>query len=250
MGTVPALVYRTNGAWGNGKGGNLTPAEVDSNFAALAAALGEVEAQPADVIDLIEVANNKLTIHTSSDQSFGPFALPIAAIEYDGDFVPFNTYSASTLITANNALYYITADHVSEGTFDPSRSVYREVMPFPTGYEVGFFYPGAVGTGLSTGDTMLAHACTRAFYLPRFLPGSVGKLEAATAAPMALGVYKNTTQIGSVNFGTGAAAATFSLDSAVQFSAGDVLRVPRPATIDSAARSLTLTFSGKLGVIP
>lgn len=252
MATANELMFRTDNPakWGNGKGANLTPGEVDANFFALASAIDAVELPAADVIAAIEVSatDNTMMIITSSGAKFGPLKLPVASLKYRGAFVPFESYAYLDLITAADGLYLVREPHIAEGIFNPARDVYQRVMPMPTGCDIGFFYPGLIGVGLAEGDTMFAHVVARPFYIPQNGVGSIGKLEVAAAEPMELELFRNSTRVGLIRISAGAAAATFSIDQNQQFVAGDVLRVPRPQVIDTAARSLMLTIACRLGV--
>lgn len=74
------ITYRTTGAWGAGKGANLTPAEVDGNFHDLATRVGSLETdapQPVNIAD-ITVVGTQMTIVLEDATSFGPFTLPQA----------------------------------------------------------------------------------------------------------------------------------------------------------------------------
>jgi hypothetical protein len=72
------LIYRTTGAWGAGKGGNLTPAEVDGNFYELAnRAAAALAITPAE-IDTITASGTQLTI-TLTDARVFTVTVPVAA---------------------------------------------------------------------------------------------------------------------------------------------------------------------------
>ncbi len=72
------ITYRTTGAWGSGKGSNLTAAEVDGNFHDLASRLEDLEGDPPapNQIANITQSGNTITIHLEGGESFGPFTLP------------------------------------------------------------------------------------------------------------------------------------------------------------------------------
>lgn len=74
------LIYRTAGAWGAGKGSNLTPAEADANFyqlvqdiAAAAAAAGS----PVGIANII-VSGSQMTVVLDDATELGPFTIPRA----------------------------------------------------------------------------------------------------------------------------------------------------------------------------
>lgn len=72
------VIYRTAGAWGAGKGSNLTPAEVDGNFYQLAqdilAAIAGMET-PNGIAD-ITVSGSQMTITLDDATVLGPFTIP------------------------------------------------------------------------------------------------------------------------------------------------------------------------------
>lgn len=72
------VTYRTAGAWGAGKGSNLTPAEVDGNFYQLAqdilAAIAGMET-PNGIAD-ITVSGSQMTITLDDATVLGPFTIP------------------------------------------------------------------------------------------------------------------------------------------------------------------------------
>lgn len=74
------ITYRTAGAWGAGKGSNLTPAEVDGNFwdlvQQIAAIIADIPA-PAEISNIV-VTGTQMTIYLENGTSFGPFTLPQA----------------------------------------------------------------------------------------------------------------------------------------------------------------------------
>lgn len=73
-------IYRTAGAWGSGKGSNLTPAEVDGNFYGHETRIVTLEAVGGPVIITnITSDGTSLTVHMSDSSTFGPFAIPTAS---------------------------------------------------------------------------------------------------------------------------------------------------------------------------
>ncbi|MDK1386388.1 hypothetical protein QN224_13310 [Sinorhizobium sp. 8-89] len=72
------ITYRTTGAWGAGKGSNLTPAEVDGSFYDLDARVAEMEANPPEPNQIASItqAGNTITIHMEDGSTHGPFTLP------------------------------------------------------------------------------------------------------------------------------------------------------------------------------
>jgi hypothetical protein len=74
------ITYRTAGAWGAGKGSNLTPAEVDGNFWDHEGRIAELEdsAPEPNNISNILVTGTQMTIVLEDATEFGPFTLPQA----------------------------------------------------------------------------------------------------------------------------------------------------------------------------
>lgn len=74
------LVYRTSGAWGSGKGGPLTNAEIDGNFRHLDQAIQGILDEPpgANNINSFQVTGTMLFVHMDDGTIFGPYELPVA----------------------------------------------------------------------------------------------------------------------------------------------------------------------------
>jgi len=74
------ITYRGDGAWGTGKGSNLTPGEVDGNFHDLDSRVDALETVPPEPIEisLITQAGDTITVHMSDGSTHGPFNLPYA----------------------------------------------------------------------------------------------------------------------------------------------------------------------------
>jgi len=93
------IVYRTDNtaAWGAGKGGDLTPAEVDQNFFNISEAIDALGTgpQPAE-IDTIAVSGSQMTITLSDATVFGPYTLPTSSFRADVVVVTGATYTANS----------------------------------------------------------------------------------------------------------------------------------------------------------
>jgi len=72
------ITFRTAGAWGAGKGSNLTPAEVDENFHDLDGRVTEIEDNPPSPNQIADITQdgNQITIVMDDASTFGPFTLP------------------------------------------------------------------------------------------------------------------------------------------------------------------------------
>jgi len=72
------IIYRTTGAWGPGKGSNLTPSEVDENFYDHELRIADIEASPPEpnqIANIIQTGDT-ITIVMEDASTFGPFTLP------------------------------------------------------------------------------------------------------------------------------------------------------------------------------
>ncbi len=76
------LIFRTIGAWGAGKGSNLTAAEVDGNFYAIDQYLADLDDNPPTAVSVSNItqsgSGSNITIWLSNGSSYGPFSLPTA----------------------------------------------------------------------------------------------------------------------------------------------------------------------------
>lgn len=264
----PAIIYRTTGVWGAGKGSNLTPAEVDTNFYELVEALAAFTAQgPVEIANIqIDTATGEL-VFIMEDATEYRVPVPIAAFRWRGDWQDGTDYEPFDLFTANDGLYFVQQAHSTDtgSEFNPDAGNMQGpfavlMIAYPTHYDIGFFFPGQPGRGIEEDGTCFSFRADRAFYLPEDLPGSVGGLEGASEIEMVFPIYKNGDAIGSFTIGGNTEGSssgemlppetgTFTFAADVQFNPGDRLRVLRPATLDYNARDLTITFAGIRGVI-
>lgn len=137
-----ALVFRTNGAWGAGKGSKLTPEEVDGNFwdheqriAAIETALGSPTAPITD----IDTDGGVMTITVAGGATFN-VPLPVAAFSAEGTWAHPSHYEYLDIVTVDTeGGYLVLQEHDTETPFDPNRlqgglPVYQLMFP-----------PGAAG---------------------------------------------------------------------------------------------------------
>lgn len=123
------VIYRTDGAWGTGKGGNLTPAEVDGNFHTLAQALEDLDTGPAPAeIDNIVVVGNQMTIILDDAREFGPYTLPTAALRWRGDWSAATVYAVNDLVSVGGqGVFLVLVAHTSDASFDPDYLVGSDI---------------------------------------------------------------------------------------------------------------------------
>lgn len=148
------IIYRTAGAWGVGKGANLTAAEVDGNFHDLDARLVDVETNPAQPVQIESITStgSALTITMDNGDVYGPFPIDAATIDFRGNWAPATAYKTNDIVVyAGSEVYYVAADHTSDGIFDANK-----VVTGKTVYNLMFdIYPiaqEAVGWALSEGN--------------------------------------------------------------------------------------------------
>lgn len=119
------MTYRTAGAWGAGKGGDLTPAEVDVNFHSLVLALAALEADipaPAEIED-ITLAGTVMTI-TLSDATSYAVTVPRAAFTWRGAWAGSTAYLGNDVVQVPGyGIYLVRATHTSPATWDEGHLV-------------------------------------------------------------------------------------------------------------------------------
>lgn len=102
------------------KGSNLTPNEADGNFTYLDGRITTIEGLPLGVgIDHIEVIGNQMTITLTDSSIQGPFTIPTAELNFRGEWQASTAYTTNDIITYQNAVYQVLADHTSATDFDP-----------------------------------------------------------------------------------------------------------------------------------
>jgi hypothetical protein len=119
-----AVTYRTAGAWGPGKGGNLTAAEVDTNFYSLVQDIAQVadDLVPAE-IENITLVGSQLTFVLSDSRTLGPYTVPTAAFRWAGVWTPETAYLANDFLETGQGVFLVVQNHTSAATFDPARVI-------------------------------------------------------------------------------------------------------------------------------
>jgi hypothetical protein len=116
------LVYRLAGPWGPGKGANLQPSEVDSNFYALAQAVVDLETNPAIPVGIasISMSGTMMTIHLTDGSTMGPFAIPVLTFAWRGEWQPTTSYAELDVVSVSQVgIFMCTIAHTSGLVFDP-----------------------------------------------------------------------------------------------------------------------------------
>lgn len=120
-----AMIYRTAGPWGAGKGANLVPGEVDGNFYDVDRRLFVVEDNMPDAangIAFFSESGNLFYVHMTDGTIQGPFVLPQQAWNFRGDWAPTTIYNIDDVVTANGSVYMVLINHTSASLFDPNIS--------------------------------------------------------------------------------------------------------------------------------
>jgi hypothetical protein len=118
-----AIIYRTPGPWGAGKGANLVAAEVDGNFYDVDARVTAVEDNlpaAANGIAFFSVSDNLFYVYMTDGTIQGPFVLPQQTWNFRGEWTPATIYSVNDVITANGSVYFVLINHTSAALFDPN----------------------------------------------------------------------------------------------------------------------------------
>ena len=120
------ITFRTLGPWGPGKGANLQPSEVDSNFWSIAQAILDLQENPAlpNGIASITVSGTQMTIYLNDGSVMGPFTLPVLVFRWRGEWEASTAYEALDVFTVfQTGIFMVQAAHLSGDTFDPDLAV-------------------------------------------------------------------------------------------------------------------------------
>lgn len=166
-----AIVYRTAGDWGAGKGSALTSAEVDGNFYDLDQRLDDIEQNPpeADGISNITVVGTQMTIHLSSGGTLGPYTLPQAN---------FRPSRVASITAATDGTYAPTINDQNKYLRYDSSSDVTVMLPanadvaFPIDSEITFRQVGA-GQVIFDGHTDVTINAIEGYLAQTAIPGSV-----------------------------------------------------------------------------
>lgn len=270
---ILTLVYRLAGAWGAGKGANLTAAEFDGNQWELQQAIEELADNPAQPknIQEIEVTGNQMTITLDDGvTTFGPFTLPRASLIMRGDWTADTAYLANDIFrgTADDVTgaYIVNRDFTSGSTFvpdlgagiggaSPYASLLVEDGAAGGGDDGGAptilsgFVPGRPGEAIAAPATILGFVADADMWFG----GSdvLAVLDAACTDDLQMVVAKNGDALGTLDFASGTATGTVTMSPpTAQLAAGDRLRILAPDPFDSTAAGLYVAVPVTRGTIP
>lgn len=270
------MTFRTDGAWGSGKGGNLDPVEVDENFWAIMQRVSALEtsAPVAISIDTFTVDNNQMTIYLTDGSTHGPFTIPSATWTWTGAWRTNNLYLVNDLFSFEGAVYQVLVAHTSDATaFDPnalsgSGYAYNLLLDTPgQSYDCSMFFNYAIPVN---DELILQHVAVRNFYLPAdFLLSKAFMRVAPTTRDLTFRIVKTDnafeteTTVGTITFLTsddqtfdGGMFGTFenagSPIAAIQFNPGDRLTIfsPDSGIADATAIGLAVTLATITGTAP
>jgi hypothetical protein len=110
------------GAWGAGLGRKLTATEFDDNIYTLDTRLAAVEAAlptaGRSISSIEQVGATSILIHMSDASVQGPFDLPVADLNFEGEWLPTHAYLKNDIVSENGNLYIVLHDHTSPSVFD------------------------------------------------------------------------------------------------------------------------------------
>jgi hypothetical protein len=116
------IIYRTDGSWGTGKGTNLTPVEVDGNFADLDGRVTYVEDNPPDAVVPIAIGieGSLFTMDLSDGSSLGPIVITMPVPQWRGEWSAITPYAEMDFFTAPDGGGFgaVIRAHTSAATFD------------------------------------------------------------------------------------------------------------------------------------
>ena len=250
-----AIIYRTTGSWGTGKGANLTPAEVDQNFFELIQAVQTLAGIGPKEIVAVEIDGTALTLRMSDDSTIGPVNLPLAYPTWRGQFIGETAYKRGDLVrafdtTVSPALlswYAVNIDHTSDVAFNPlatinSKFVYTRIIPVAYSVDISFYFPGTPGAGIS-GD-MVGYLAAKKVTLPKNLPASQARLRNYALDAMSMDIHKSGVKVGELNFEDSTYTGTFVFDDDVIVMPGEWVSIKPPSPLDATANDLYVTLMG------
>lgn len=251
------IVYRTSGAWGAGKGAQLTPDEIDSNFYELLMRVLAAEANPAHPVNIASftISGTQFSVIMSDSTVQGPFTLPIATFKWRGKWAPATMYAPLDLFYLDDqGLYVVSVAHTSGSTFDPAIQISLvaclvQLLGPTTIYDMAFYYPGVPGAGLASGSPLFQFVAPRACYIPASSTASdQGSVYMATppTGNLSFAIAVNGgTAAGHVIVPSGSNVGYIDLAANLALNAGDVLTFAQTSTPSGAGLSVSmLTLRG------
>lgn len=117
------IIYREDGAWGSGKGSNLTAAELDGNFYDLDGRVDALESYGVIGVGISNIVQDgtQLTVYLTDSSTVGPFTLP----QGRGFYVETSERTTNQTLAASDhgALIRINSASARTVTISPNSSV-------------------------------------------------------------------------------------------------------------------------------
>lgn len=248
-----AIVYRTDGAWGSGKGSQLVPAEVDYNFYALANQISALSVNPTPPLHIANFVTSGDTFSCimSDASTIGPLTLPLSAFNWRGYWHPSTAYSVLDVFCVDDVGFYlVTIAHTSGVSFNESILVgtdfaLAKLLGATTLYDLSFYYPGVPGAGLSSGSPLFQFVAVRPCYVPTSSEAqNAGQVYMATPPSSDLnfeiGVSSGTEAAGYIHVPSGSNTGYIVLHNDITLAAGDVLSVYQASSPSGADLSVSI----------
>src|SRR5882672_8596844 len=142
------MLYRTDNPdeWGDGKGSNLAPAEVDGNFWEVRSAIDDLIANPLQPNEITSITTSGATwsVHMADGSVIGPLPLPVLSFRWRDDWAPYTIYlTLDTFRVQGVGIFSVLQDHTSGATFDPTMTAGDPPLPV---------YMQMLGTGIVMTD--------------------------------------------------------------------------------------------------
>lgn len=261
------IVFVTTGPWGTGTGAPNSAAQVDGNFYDVDQRIVDLSADVAEGkrIDTVTYTGNSMTFHFT-DGTSQVIPLPVASLEYAGNWANETFYHRGNIITAPGiGVFQILEDHTTPpapATFNPNATdestdlnpLYQLWMPLrDVNYDAAIFVPGNIQRG--TGELLFQGIANRSMMLDAGDEGAFAYLDVGNDAPAAtdiiLSIEWNGTEVGTITFVAGGDIDTaggqlgeFNILLPVGYAEGSryALRVTQSNNAEPAGLSVTLPF--------
>lgn len=236
-------------------GRNLTAAEVDANFLAVATAIMDLQddrPEPSNITS-ISVLGRFMTITLDNGSIFGPFPLPVTEFRYRDEWTPLTVYNALDWFTVSGVgIFSVMYDHTSDAEFDPNKltdddlPVYKKLFGPDAGsvtnsvvYDVNFIYPG----NLSDIDDPLNFLALRTLIVPAAAVHQAYIIDPPSSADQVLPIMHDAGVIGHVTFAVGETVGSVAIDADETIAIGERLAIGAPASSDGVAKGMTVALA-------
>lgn len=117
-----SITFRNAGAWGAGKGSDLSDVEVDTNFYTLLLDIIALQEHPPEPISILEftVAGSQFTVTLTDSSIQGPFDIPTSQWNWREDWAPLTAYAVNDTFAFDGGVYLVNFAHASAGSFSPT----------------------------------------------------------------------------------------------------------------------------------